>query len=235
MVFTEGHGLDLRFVAYSEVIAVDSKRTTEGDVPEITVIATINPPSDLPEDLTLRRFMYSLVVVSNFGRPWLHLRHKSRLFDADIETLRQSRVFWNRTVFFGLLRELPAEWRAFFEYESRALRARANLTETYTRRIGNEAEPTQELRDLLESTLMSTVRIAADVQRGWSAVLGANTMSELQVVEPDGTPEPWNVVALVASASREEERLDELWVQVGELPFSETPEEGEERWRLHRW
>jgi hypothetical protein len=235
LLFTEGRGLALRFVGYSKILHVEARQFTEGDALVNAVTATAGPLELLPEELLLGRFMYSLTVVSNFSRPWLHVRHRARLPEIDLETLRESRVAWDRTMFFGLLRDLPGRWREFLENQSRALRARSDIQRPQLEARAVEGEPVRELLTLVEQTLLSSARLASDVQVGWTGLFGAASLASLQVVEPNGAPESWVLPNLLSGATRRSDTLDAGWIQIRDVPIDTTFEGGQTLWRPHRW
>jgi hypothetical protein len=239
LLFTAGHGLDLRFVAYSEVIGVRRRQSEEADATQTIVTATIQRPVSLPDGLSLARFMFSLTAVSNFGRPWLHLRHRVRISARDFDTLQRSRIARDRSVFFGLLRDLPPRWREFLEHESRALSAR-NDQRFLLRSAASSAEPVGELMALVESTLVSTSRLAADVQVAWGEIFGAESLPTIQVVEPDSSAEEWSIANLLMGASRRNEALERSWGGLSEVTSEDVTSEdvaegGFGPWRPHRW
>ncbi len=235
LLFTEGGGLELRFVALASVLNVKSEQVEADDMLLTTVTVVVAPPTLLPEGLFLSRFMYSLITVSNFGRPWLHMRHKSRVSSVDVKTLAQERISWDRTVFFGLLRELPGRWREVLEAESRARRAAGHVRETIQRWTPPETEPVKELLGLLEDTVVSPTRLAAELLAQWSATLGRDTLTSTEVVGPEQSDESWRLPQLLEIAARKTETIDTNWTTVSDLPFAE-PLRGEEfNWRPHRW
>src|SRR5262245_9689008 len=230
LLFTEGRGMELRFVALSPVLRVESTVVKEDDG-EITIVTvTVGSPSLLPEGLLLSRFMYNLIAVSNFGRPWLHLRHKARVGLVDVNMLREVRIVWDRTVFFGLLRELPDRWREILEAESRV----RHVAEHPREPIQPWTPPVRELLGLLELTIVSPALLAAEVHSAWLDVLGPDTLAAIQVVDAEGGVEPWNILSLLRIAARTRESLEGHWARVVDLPFTESLEGGV-RWRPHRW
>jgi hypothetical protein len=235
LLFTEGRGLSLRFVGFSEVIEVEREQLQEEGVALSRVTVTVRQPSPLPEDSRLSRFMYSLTIVSNFWRPWLHLRHRSRLPAVDFERLQQQRIVWDRTVFFGLLRELPSKWREFLEHESRALRARSSIRESWFLSERLDGEPVRELLTLVETTLLSPARLAADLRSRWEEVFGAESIQTIQVVTPEGVPEAWDMVKLLRQPTRRGEAVEGGWSQLADLNFERDFEGGLPPWRPHRW
>jgi hypothetical protein len=235
LLFTEGKGFSLRFIGFSEVLDVQRQQVREEDVLLTTVAATVKQPSALPDDVLLSRFMYSLKIVSNFSHPWRHLPHRSHVPSVDFETLQQERVVWDRTIFFGLLRRLPNKWREFLEHESRARRARYNIGDSWSIPDRLHVEPVRELLTLVETTLLSPARLAADVGTAWEEVFGAASVQAIQVVTPEGDPERWNLVALMRVAAHGSDALEGGWRQLAGVNLAREFEGGVAPWRPHRW
>lgn len=234
LVLTWGRGLELRFVAIAPVLKVERLEPGLADSPKHRVRVTVEPPRLLSEDLTLGRLMYSLVVIANCRRPWLHLRHRCRLPRADAETLLGERIAWDRTIFFGLLRELPERWREFLEAESRARHAVAGLHEMSS---GHKppSEPVRELLDLVTATLISPASIGADAYARWVAALGQETIKEVEVAARDGRSDSWSLRALLATAATTAGPLLHNWRALSDLPVAKSLTGREFVWRPHRW
>jgi hypothetical protein len=195
----------------------------------------VEQPIRLPEGLTLSRFMYSLTAIWNFGRPWLHTRHKRRMPPLDVATLRDGKIAWDRSVFFGLLASLPTNWREFLEQESRAIRAARHLQNDVARRRLPQPEPVRELLELIEETLLLPNRLAVDVYNLWSEVQETSTLGSVEVVGTGEGQEFWDVGAFLRmSGTQDIETVDANWATISELPTSESLT-NEIAWRPHRW
>lgn len=233
LLLTEGSGLDLTFLALVPVLQVVSERRDgepEGEVEYVTTLS-LGDAIRLPEGSTLERFMYSLRCVSNLGRPWLHMRHKARISGSDLETLKESRIAWDRSVFFGLLSRLPPPWRAVLEAESR-VRSAYEASESFSSRP--RPEPAKELLSLLEALLLVPAQIGADVERMWTDALG-EILVNTDVMTSDGEREPWNLRMFLSVASSSAEQLAISWNAVRELPYGANLADSKVQWRPHRW
>lgn len=231
LLFTQGSGMALRFLAVASVLRVDSKIIRDGETETTIVTATVGSPFILPDGLLLSRFMFSLIAVANFSHPWLHLRHKTHLALVDVDTLREARIAWDRTVYFGLLRKLPSRWRQVLEAESRVRWIVNNpgaLLQSWT-------APVRELLELLEATLMSPLRLAAKVHTTGLEVLGAEAVASFDLGDAEGRVESWNLPAFLRFSAGKREPLESQWEGVRELPLTESLEGMEFRWRPHRW
>ncbi len=230
LVFTQGQGHERRFVAIANVI--DVVREEEGDIK--TVTATVDRPVMLPDGVTLGRFVYSLVSVYNFRAPARHMKHRRILPAEDVRTLQEQRIAWDRTVFFGLLEKLPANWRALLEHESRARRAAKHFETNFTERAGNAPEPVAELLELIEDAVLVPARLAADVARLWPQISDAPTGSITVGGAEDGTS--WeNFGSFLRRAASRRELMERQWGAIAEIPRELYTTTTEAEWRPHRW
>lgn len=237
LLFVQGRGLELKFRAISKVFRVYSERNEdERGRPIFVLTVATSAPTFLSDDLTLGRLMYSLTSISNFSKPWLHLRHKARVNAVDLETLLEGRIAWDRTVFFGLLQNLPGKWREFLEARSRAMRVTNHLLETSYRWSPAEPEPVRELLSLIEETILAPSRLAADIHSDWAAVFGrAPHLGPIRVVGESGEPEAWNLSQTMNISALRRDSLESYWRLVNELPMDDTITERRVKWRRHHW
>lgn len=235
LVFTEGRGLELMFIGQLPVIGVEASKTEKGGRELIAVTVTLGQPTLFPEGTLFSRFMYSLTAIANLARPWLHIRHKTRISHNDVETLMSGRIAWDRTIYFGLLRDLPPRWRRLLEAQSRALRAAKPDHEQDLYKAQPEPEPVPELLKLIESTLVLPVRLGADVYAAWLESLGSDSLREIEVVDPEGQKESWDFQLVLSTSSGICPRIDAGWKMITQLPLTALEGDKVLRWRPHRW
>jgi hypothetical protein len=159
------------------------------------------------------------------------MKHRRILPAEDVRTLQEQRIAWNRTVFFGLLEKLPANWRALLEHESRARRAAKHLQANFRERAGNAPERIAELLELIEDAVLVPVRLAGDVARLWPQISDAPVGSITVGGAEDGAS--WgNFGSLLQRASRRE-IMERQWRAIAEIPreLYTTTTEGE--WRRY--
>jgi hypothetical protein len=230
LVFTQGQRYERRFVAIADVINVESEE--EGETK--TVTATIEPPLMLPEGLTLGRFMYSLVSVYNFRTPARHMKHRRLLPEEDVRTLQDQRIAWDRTVFFGLLEELPENWRALLEHASRARRAAKHLEVDFTGHGAAAPEPVAELLELIQGVLLVPARLAADVAGLWPRISDAPART-ITVGGAEQQADWGNFGSLLARAASRREAIERHWGRIAEIPLELFTGRMEAAWRPHKW
>lgn len=240
LLFTEGNSDLMRFSAYAGVIKVDSFiEGIDDEHNEVLYVTrvTISESTPLPQDRTLENYMFSLVRIANFGRPHLHLRHRSKVDPIDLETIVQGRIDSERTLYFGLLRELPASWRMYFEHSSvarSAFRRRADYP---------QGLPVEELILLLKSIVLQSIDIAMAIEPFTRRVFENMDEPSFQI-EAVGSEElrtsPWNVSRLLREAESLSGKIREDWdvvemLQEDAKTLSTPHGRGEPKWRPHKW
>ncbi len=237
LVFTEGKGLELTFVATAVVEEVRTVEEEGTDPVQQVVTATVAFPTFLREGLTLSRMMYSLTAVANFRRPWLHLKHRTRLRSDDVYTLQEQRIAWDRTVYFALLHDLPSVWREFLEAQSHAEYAAKKLeaeSQWESQSRFHSQVPVQELLALVESTLLVPARIAAQIHSRWISALPTDDLLSIDVIGANGS-EPWKLGRLLSAAHRQWEQLETGWEATHNLSEIENTTVEDLKWRPHHW
>jgi hypothetical protein len=247
LLYTSGSGNNLRFIGTSTVLEVEQK-FIEADKyrdsgPFYTTHLKVAPIDELPNDRTLKAFMFSLIRVTNFSKPYLHFRHKSLIDEVDLETIRSGDVDWNRSLYFGLLTYLPATQRTYLEHRAMAMRV------SKERSADVHEYPANELMELIESLILRPLTLASETgqlfnelahRMNWSnAILEAASGEEVLYDRPPS--HPWNITRLFNSAPVLFDSIQENWKMAEQLLIEGIDEYGlwERRrarvWRPHKW
>lgn len=236
LVVTSNRGLQLRFLALYTVLALSwteeaspIQRDREGYRLEIHVELS----KELPVDLTLERFMYSLERVANLSRPASSFRHHGRLSDTDVATLESGEVHARRSLFFGILRSLPPKWRAYFETRAHAHAAQDALAQRERWDVA-EHPPFVELWSDIWSQVagpaLNGARVSAIFDR-----LGETFAYPLAETE-DGNVDTFSLSRFLAMARIVAQSIREQSELIQPL-FAAAAQErsGEQLWRIQRW
>lgn len=168
-------------------------------------------------------FVYSLEKVSNFSRPSLHFKHHSMVSPRDVETIRAGIIDQGRSLYFGLLRHLPAKIRA--ELDLRCQLAAAARGERFDPAIAS-----RDLIKWLRDHVVQVVELARKL---------ASLRTEAEFSEPlvatasdrmDWYLDPLFRYANGSAAAGMGEAMDALADDAENI----KPSEGR-TWRPHRW
>ncbi|MGO4372294.1 hypothetical protein AB4Z21_16290 [Paenibacillus sp. MCAF20] len=247
LLYTSGIGKNLRFIGTSTVLEVEQKFVEAGEYsdssPFYTTHLKVTPLDELPNDRTLKAFMFSLIRVTNFSKPYLHFRHKSLIDEVDLETIRSGDVDWNRSLYFGLLTSLPATQRAYLEHRAMAMRV------SRERSADVNKYPADELMKLIESIILSPLTLASETGDLFSALVKRTNWSNVRLEAVSGKEDlyerppihTWNISKLFNSAPFLIESIQENWKIAEQLISKEIDENNfrERRrvrvWRPHKW
>lgn len=248
ILLAKGRGDELHFFATSKVLHVDVKSreqiTINEDSESVFVITLqLDEIEYLPSDRTLGAFMFSLIRVSNFSRPYLNFRHMGRIEEVDLETLVSGTIDVGRSLYFGVLRHLPEDWRAYFEYSSMAENfAQARYEKKHTL-------PIYELKKLINKLIIQPLEISAETEPAFRKSLTRMGLEDSYVearlpdddLERNITSEKqtssWGISVLINSAPHLIQDIRPHWDMINELApeEQETRKGGNKEWRPHRW
>lgn len=219
IVFLAGESFsELRFLGTGRLL--EERITSLPDAGKVKSTYHLGECTWFPEGAQLLEpFIFSLVQISNFSRPWLNLRHRAFFPDIDIETLRTGQIDSPRTVSYGLLRGFPSYWRDLIE--ARAI---------YEQNSGLAGESTlhQRIFQLIEEVAVAPIHLAQRVDHGVFALGYGERHLEAFVPASSHT---WNLSRSLR-ASRDLGQLVEQWRAI--LPLTRQGEL-QRSWRTHRW
>jgi hypothetical protein len=116
VLFLEGRE-QMRFTATATVARVTPIQSGGAEEAKLTQVE-LEGVAALPEGLDLDTFRYSLTIVRNTVKPYVHFRRGYRLLPhEDFETIEKGEPFIARSGYFDLLSALPRSLRAAFEAE----------------------------------------------------------------------------------------------------------------------
>ncbi|QTH42029.1 hypothetical protein J4772_31710 [Cohnella sp. LGH] len=251
ILFARGRGDELHFFGTSTVldvnVEVQEQKTINEDSERLYVTKLqLDEVESLPSDRTLGAFMFSLTRVSNFSKPYLNFRHLGRIEEADLETLISGTINTRRSLYFGLLRHLPADWRAYLEYSSMAensAKGRYEIDRTF---------PIYELQGLINKLVIQPLEISSETEPAFRKSLARMGLENpyVEAKLPDHDSESnivrerqasrWSISKLINRAPGLLRDIQPSWKMINELlpenqEYIDTRRDGNKEWRPHRW
>jgi hypothetical protein len=252
ILFAYGSGDELQFLGTSNIIdckvEVQEQQTINEETERLYLTKLqLDKFDSLPEDRTLGAFMFSLVRVSNFSKPFLNFRHLGRIEEEDLKTLITGTVNVRRSLYFGLLRHIPSNWRAYLEYSSMAEKSAKEQG------IKNDIFPTDELLGFLNKLVFQPLEIGSETEpvfRESLARMGLeNTRVEARMpdynnemdLERESRGDKWSISELISQAPDLLQEIKPNWNMINEMLQNDTEENSNNRrgenkkWRPHKW
>ncbi len=238
LVFIDGSGLELTFLAVARFVRIE-RTVADASGNEGPWRIYVREASRFPEEGRLGDLMYSLTQVANFKTPSLHFKHHGRMADADLQTILEGTVSWERSVYYGLLRNLPSEWREYVQ----AAASVAQLSPGDPDAPGKlkSALPIDSLVAVLEEVAYAPAVLASEIRRLRAAVETFAPPAE-QVVLEDEVGTEWNLSRFINLAGSARAELADDWDRnlSRERRALEVLDPGQERfrgleWRLPHW
>lgn len=218
-------GSDVVFQVLHEITEVSIAESTTDGTRTVEVTASLDEGQSIEQrDNRLAALKYSLEKISNLATPQRQLQSRSRLSEHDVEVIVTGRIDPERTLYLGVLENLPDGWRQFLD---RSARARHELL-TEPRRT---TTPWDALRPLLEYygiQLASFATAAARARRELHDVIDGVSIID----EPE-----WDVQGMLDRASDHGPRIETLWHELQQRSDTahkrRTTREG--KWKPHHW
>jgi hypothetical protein len=234
LLLVSGHSLGTVFSAVADVSQVTHSETVDRRVNRSRheYRVTVRHIVPIHGDVSLEEMMYSLTKVSNFTRPYLHFRRRTTIDDDDLASIQGRRIVVNRSIYFGLLRNLDPRWREWFDLRSQF--RQVERTSTLAPRPDYEADPpVKDLLTLLETVVLTPMRLGRAIVSDWRDVFP--DVAEVTAVGDDRSPE-WQLLAFCRNAAARSSAIERGWNTVHDLFGSAPPDfETQRTWRPHRW
>jgi hypothetical protein len=191
MVFLEGFN-HFQFTGTAQIVEVretEFVKDDEGGRKYVVKIA-LKDMTPFSDPLALDVMWYSLTIVRNLERPWLHFRRGYRLLPAvDFESIKRGERFVARSGYYELLNALPPSLRAAYQAEE-ILAANGRRTRASFRQLLERLHTFIDERVLAVGRLLRDIGgLASKLRLGHEALEHTFTSEPNEVRRPDGRPD----------------------------------------------